>query len=193
MPRRRDLSLRDTPADPVDPRAALDDGALFRAAVGDVAPVASDLVEPSKPKPKPRPRQARADERAVVRELATVSIAALEAAVDEPLEYVRGGVNPRLLRDLGRGRYSPRAEIDLHGLKLATAEAALQRFISSARDSGVHCVRVIHGKGLNSPAGPVLKRLTDRVLRQRGDVVAFRAARIEDGGAGAAIVLLKKS
>jgi DNA-nicking Smr family endonuclease len=38
----------------------------------------------------------------------------------------------------------------------------------------------------------VLKRLVDRLLRRRGDVVAFRSARAVDGGSGALIVLLRR-
>lgn len=169
-----------------------EDQALFREAIGEVAPVASDRVVPERPKPAPRPRQRMRDDEAVVAELAQVSIAELEAAQDEPLAYVRGGHNPRLLRRLGRGEYAVRDEIDLHGLTVAAAQAALSRFLGDCRARGVLCVRVIHGKGLNSPEGPVLKRLTDRVLRHRGDVIAFRAARPNDGGGGAAIVLLKR-
>jgi DNA-nicking Smr family endonuclease len=38
----------------------------------------------------------------------------------------------------------------------------------------------------------VLKRLTDRLLRRRGDVLAFRSARAADGGSGAVVVLLRR-
>ena len=38
---------------------------------------------------------------------------------------------------------------------------------------------------------PVLKQLTDRLLRHRGDVLAYRSARAQDGGAGAVLVLLR--
>jgi DNA-nicking Smr family endonuclease len=169
-----------------------EDAALFRHAIGEVTPIASGRVVPERPRPPPKARQRMRDEEAVVAELAQVSIAELEAAQDEPLSWVRGGHNPRLLRRLGRGEFSARAEIDLHGLTVAAAQAALSRFLTDCRQRGVLCVRVIHGKGLNSPEGPVLKRLTDRVLRQRGDVLAFRAARPNDGGGGAAIVLLRR-
>jgi DNA-nicking Smr family endonuclease len=174
---------------PVSP----EDQALFRESIGHVVPVSSDRLGPQPVLPSPRPRQRMRDDEAVIKELAAVSIAELEAAQDEPLAWVRGGHNPRLLRRLGRGEFSARAEIDLHGLTVQAAHNLLARFLTECRERGVLCVRVIHGKGLNSPDGPVLKRLTDRVLRHRGDVIAFRAARPSDGGSGAAIVLLKRS
>jgi Uncharacterized protein conserved in bacteria len=37
---------------------------------------------------------------------------------------------------------------------------------------------------------PVLKNLVDRVLRQRGDVLAFHSAPPAQGGTGALLVLL---
>jgi DNA-nicking Smr family endonuclease len=40
-------------------------------------------------------------------------------------------------------------------------------------------------------AGPVLKALTDRLLRRRDDVIAFASARPMQGGTGAVVVLLK--
>jgi len=165
---------------------------LFREAVGAVEPVLSDWLPAPSPRPPPRPRQRQADEARVVRELAQVSLAELEAGLDEPLAFVRGGANPKLLRQLGRGQYSVRAEVDLHGLSAKSAAELLNQFLTECRQRERWCVRVIHGKGLNSSAGPVLKRLADRLLRQRNDVLAYRSARPEDGGGGAAIVLLKR-
>ncbi|MEO5625059.1 MAG: Smr/MutS family protein, partial [Dokdonella sp.] len=55
------------------------------------------------------------------------------------------------------------------------------------------CVRIVHGKGLRSKAaGPVLKQLTDSMLRRRADVLAFTSARPAQGGTGAVIVLLQR-
>jgi DNA-nicking Smr family endonuclease len=47
--------------------------------------------------------------------------------------------------------------------------------------------------GRSKDAMPVLKNLVDRLLRQRGDVLAFRSARATDGGSGAVLVLLKRA
>ena len=72
------------------------------------------------------------------------------------------------------------------------AQASIAAFLAEARHTGLRCVRVIHGKGLRSKAaGPVLKGLTDRLLRRRDDVIAFASARPAQGGTGAVVVLLK--
>jgi DNA-nicking Smr family endonuclease len=64
-----------------------------------------------------------------------------------------------------------------------------------AIDAGVRCVIVIHGKGLRSGEGPVLRTslavwLASPVLE--GRVLAFAPAQQEDGGRGATYVLLKR-
>jgi len=55
----------------------------------------------------------------------------------------------------------------------------------------LHCVRVVHGKGLRSgPRGPVLKHAVNVWLRKVDAVVAFASAPRQDGGTGAVYVLL---
>jgi DNA-nicking Smr family endonuclease len=167
--------------------------ALFRDAVGEVAPLASDRAEDTTRRPSPQPRQTEADRRAVAAEIRAMPLAELELEMSEPLSYVAPGTAPRLLRRLGSGAYSVRDEIDLHGLTLAQAETVLAQFLTRCRDSGRWCVRVVHGKGQRSLGeAPVLKALVDRMLRQRRDVLAFRTARAADGGAGAVVILLRE-
>ncbi|HET7845489.1 MAG TPA: Smr/MutS family protein, partial [Xanthomonadales bacterium] len=108
------------------------------------------------------------------------------------LAYVRDGVAPRVLKQLGRGEFAVRDELDLHHMTAEVAASALSDFLVESRRAGRLCVKVIHGKGLRSSEGPVLKRLVDRLLRRRGDVVAYRSARAVDGGSGAVIVLLRR-
>ena len=167
-----------------------DDVALFHEAIGEgIQRVESDLAERNAPKPPPLPLQSQADEREVVRELLTGPVDELEAG--ELLSYVRGGASKKVLRKLGKGEYSVRDELDLHGMSTTLAASAIAQFLEESKRHGRLCVRVIHGKGLQSERGPVLKQLTDKLLRQRGDVLAFRSARSNDGGSGAVIVLLR--
>jgi DNA-nicking Smr family endonuclease len=171
-----------------------EDLALFREAVGEVRRVTHDLAEARAPAPRPVPRQTLADQVAVKRELLSIPLGELELEVGDPLSYLRDGIAPRLLRQLGRGQYSVRAELDLHGMTAAAASALLADFLNGQRRLGNLCVKIVHGKGLRSKdAMPVLKNLVDRQLRQRGDVLAFRSARAADGGSGAVLVLLKRA
>jgi DNA-nicking Smr family endonuclease len=56
-------------------------------------------------------------------------------------------------------------------------------------------ILIIHGRGLSSPAGPVLKTKVIQWLTTgpwRRWVMAFASARLCDGGAGATYVLLRR-
>lgn len=167
-----------------------EEAAQFRAAIGEVVPVDDDRAELRRTPPPPVPRQSRADERNVMREAMAADPAPVDGA--EELAYVREGASRRILRKLGGGDYSVRDTLDLHDMPATVAAESIAAFLDENRRAERLCLRIVHGKGLRSgPEGPVLKRLTDRLLRQRGDVLAFRSARPADGGAGAVIVLLK--
>jgi DNA-nicking Smr family endonuclease len=107
------------------------------------------------------------------------------------LVFHRPTVQPAVLRKLRRGEYRMQREIDLHGLTVAEAKAALRQFLVAALEQQVRCVRIIHGKGLRSGhRGPVLKTAVNAVLRRSDAVLAYVSARPVDGGTGAVYVLL---
>jgi len=84
-------------------------------------------------------------------------------------------------------------ELDLHGATAAQAERLLRQFLLDAHAHEHGCVRIVHGKGLQSDGGaPVLKNLVDRMLRLRSDVLAFHSAPAGQGGTGAILVLLAR-
>lgn len=111
----------------------------------------------------------------------------------DTLRFHREFVGKRTLRKLARGNFSVQDELDLHGMTVAEAHVALQRFITDACLRGFTCVRIVHGKGMGSGArGPVLKRKVAGLLRRWEQVLAFVSARQVDGGTGAVYVLLDK-
>jgi DNA-nicking Smr family endonuclease len=168
-----------------------DDTSLFREAVGEVRPVASRRQALQKPAPKPRARFRRADEASVLRESLVLDEDSAGLEQGDELMYRRRGVPERVLRQLRRGHYRVQDEIDLHGMTSPQARESLRDFLGEARERGLGCVRVIHGKGLRSgPAGPVLKSSVSRWLRQVEAVQAFGSAPRRDGGTGALYVLL---
>lgn len=188
--RKRRISPADADAAADDP--ALDDAALFRAAIGPVRELAPTPAPPSAPRPRPAARMAARDDAEALGEFRkAMHVDALAAG--DALSHRRHHVAPKLLQDLRRGRFAAQDEVDLHGLDAAAAESLLREFLRHAREQGHGCVRVIHGKGLSSPSGiPVLKNLVDRVLRQRSEVLAFHSAPGAQGGTGAVLVLLKR-
>lgn len=169
-----------------------EDRALFEEAIGPVRRHVPAAPAQEPPRPEPEARQFALDEARVLDELMTMQIDPAEIEIGEELSYLRDGYRPELLKRLKRGSFSVQDEIDLHQMTGEVARAAIVDFLAQAQRRGLQCVKLIHGKGLRSrPGGPVIKRLVDRLLRQRDDVVAFASARSEHGGTGAAVVLLK--
>lgn len=113
---------------------------------------------------------------------------------DEYMEASRPGTHPQLTERLHKGRFSIQAHIDLHGLFAGEAESTLVTFIKQSVQRGYGAVLVIHGRGLKSPAKPVLKAKVFQWLTRgplRAHVIALASARACDGGAGATYVLLR--
>lgn len=172
-----------------------DDASLFREAIGahrgKVRELPATLPPPAPPKPKPSAKMARRDEDAAREEFRHVVIAALESG--DVLSYRREEVSPMLLKRLARGEYAAQEELDLHGMPARMAESMLREFLRDCSNHGLGCVRIVHGKGRNSEERlPVLKNLVDRILRHRGDVLAFHSPPAAQGGAGAVLVLLER-
>lgn len=171
--------------------AAAEDTALFREATRDVRPLAHDRHPLESAKPPARARFTRADRLAILQESLAAPAEDPALAGGEELSFARPGVQPSLLRKLRRGQYRVEAEIDLHGLTVSDAKAALRHFLARALERGARCVRIVHGKGLRSgPRGPVLKQAVNATLRRSERVLAFVSARAVDGGTGALYVLL---
>lgn len=173
-----------------------DDLEMFRAAVGPVRKLPETAPPPRAPKPKPRARMAERDEAAARNEFRhALDDTLLEAG--DALAYRHDSLPPRAYQRLKRGEIAVQEELDLHGADVRQAESLLRGFINGARQHGVGCVRVIHGKGLHGQGAsfegtgmPVLKNLVDRMLRQRADILGFHSAPPAQGGTGAVLVLL---
>lgn len=117
------------------------------------------------------------------------------AQTSEYMEAAGPGVSPEIPRRLHRGYFAIQSHVDLHGLSVPQAEAAVHRFISEAIREGKRAVLVVHGRGLTSPGKPILKNkvyywLTRGPLRKH--VIALTSARPCDGGTGATYVLLRR-
>ncbi len=174
------------------PPIATHEHELFRAAVHDVRPLASTTLPPIPARPLPRRlRVASSDARTGWSDL-PFSPSLPEVA--DQLSYLRAGCATKLLRQLRRGKYPVQGNLDLHQMTVASAHANLTAFIACIQQERWRCVRIVHGKGLGSGSrGPVLKKFTDRFLRECSQVLAFAAAPPALGGSGAVLVLLRAS
>ncbi|HZD53187.1 MAG TPA: Smr/MutS family protein, partial [Woeseiaceae bacterium] len=154
-----------------------DDRELFRRIVTGAKPLASDVVPPPRRKPPARARFTRSDEWQVLRESLATAPERIEADNGDGLGYRHPSIGRKTMRRLSRGGFSVQSEIDLHGMTITEARAALAAFLAECRLRGLTCVRIVHGKGRRSgERGPVLKRKVDVWLRQWDGVLAFVSA-----------------
>jgi DNA-nicking Smr family endonuclease len=115
------------------------------------------------------------------------------ADTQEYVEWVNEDFSGDITRLLHEGRFSVRDCLDLHGLSVEESEEEVESFFREALKKRYQCVKIIHGRGLRSPRGPVLKETLVKRLsgKYRKYVVAFVTARQCDGGLGALYILLK--
>jgi len=124
--------------------------------------------------------------------------AAAPPILDHP-EYIEGWIGVagrRFLPLLRSGTYSIQGMIDLHGLSRVEAREAVEQFIARMSGERSCCVKIVHGRGINSPNDQaVLKEHLQRWLatrRMSRHVVAYASAPYTDGGVGAIYVLLRR-
>jgi DNA-nicking Smr family endonuclease len=114
-------------------------------------------------------------------------------------EYIEGWVGAsgkKLLPNLRNGLYSIQGQLDLHGFNRIEAQIAVEDFIMGMSRFQSCCIKIIHGRGINSAANKAtLKEGLQRLLatrRMARYVVAYASAQSRDGGVGAVYVLLRR-
>ena len=174
-------------------RLPAEDVALFRDAVRGARPIKSRARSAPVHTPPPIPVQSLLDDHAALKD-------SIKGSVDwdqmmesgEELVFLRPGMSRETLRRLRRGHWVVQDNVDLHGMNSEQARQLLARFLAACVKRGLRCVRVVHGKGLRSPhREPVLKNKVRVWLAQRDEILAFCQAPTNQGGGGAALVLLK--
>ena len=173
-------------------RESRDEGEVFRDAIGEVQPIkGNNRVEPYREKPAPIPAKRHEDERAVIEELARLTLDD-DAELEEDASFLRPGLPRDILRKLRRTHWVIQDDLDLHGLGGEQAVAETAAFLAGSRRRGLRCVRIVHGKGLRSVGRePVLRRKIRKLLTRRDEVLAFVEPRGFHGGSGAVVVLLE--
>ncbi|MBI5099743.1 MAG: Smr/MutS family protein [Nitrospirae bacterium] len=111
----------------------------------------------------------------------------------EYIEWINQDYREDIIKKLHKGQYSVQDCLDLHGIIVEEAEKEVEIFLRGALRKGYRCIKIIHGRGLRSAKGPVMKQaLISWLLRRyRKNIIAFVTARQCDGGLGALYVLLR--
>jgi DNA-nicking Smr family endonuclease len=170
---------------------------LFAEEMADVRRLQQDRHLPEIRLRTPTPLSER--EREVLQELDRLVSGEGPFELRDSDEYIEGkvrGLDPRVMKGLRKGEFTVQADLDLHGQDAATARLQVERYIQKCHSLGLRCLRIVHGRGRNSPGGlPVLKASLPRWLSRgptRLIVLAYATAALKDGGAGATYVLLRK-
>ena len=169
-----------------------DDKAAFRAACRQVKPLKQtphqQLDAPVTNKPLHQPQPPHSEEPP-----AFITLDLDHVGAEDKLFFAKQGIQRKMLNNLKRGRVPVVASLDLHGLTIDQAQAALHEFMQQAKRMSRRCVRVVHGKGRNDPSqSATLKNWVNHWLRQEAYVLAFCSCPSDQGGTGAVLVLLKK-
>jgi DNA-nicking Smr family endonuclease len=176
---------------------AEDDETILRRALDGVRPIAGARAARVPVEPQTS-RTITSEDAEVIARLSDLVSGQAPFDITESDEYTEGcrvGLDPRLLTQLRRGEFAIQAHLDLHRMTREAAKDALEAFTADSVRRGRRSVLIVHGRGLNSPAGrPVLKHECSKWLshgRIGGHVLAFTSARPADGGTGAMYVLLR--
>lgn len=85
----------------------------------------------------------------------------------------------------------PRKTVDLHGLTGVEAREIINRELLVSRKAGLRKIRIIHGKGLHSDTGPVLRGVVMEILSSSDHVLMYGNEPRNRGGEGATWVILR--
>lgn len=108
------------------------------------------------------------------------------------LSYQHHPLPLKRMKQLKKGDIPFQSKLDLHGYRSEEAKSKLLDHLNKARQEGIRCVLIIHGKGSYGGEPPRLKNLVNVWLQQIPEVIAFHSAIPKDGGTGALYVLLKR-
>ena len=171
---------------------------LFNEAMADVKPLSRDnYVERTFQIDLPEGSRNKEDAEVLAKLTELIRTGVGFDIYDTP-EYIEGtgyNVHPEVARRLHRGDFSIQTHVDLHGLTAEDAREVFEKFLKGSVMTGKRGVLIIHGRGLSSPAEPVLKKKVVQWLTHgpwRKWVIAYSSARSCDGGAGATYVLLRQ-
>lgn len=177
-----------------EPEETKSDDELFQDAMSDVREIREFRELPVKKPPKTKHISMQKDNTLDL--LKQIINGRKRITLSDTAEYIEW-VHPRIRKDVARklhgGKFSVQDYIDLHGMNLIEAEEALKYFLNDAAKKRLFCVKIIHGRGLRSPRGPVLKEAMVKWLHTSFSkwILAYSTAKDCDGGLGATYIILK--
>lgn len=106
------------------------------------------------------------------------------------ISHAKSPNHQKTLSAMASGHLQASAWLDLHGMTVEQAQRQVDDFIKQQRQRGTRVIGIIHGKGLRSDSGAVLKNAVVTWLAAHPNVCAYQSAPTHDGGRGAVLVRL---
>lgn len=169
-------------------------------------PMGHVFLKPAEPKPQPTQTAAPAMPRLPLFRLGEKSRSKpghdILPSLAESLAAAPLQMDAKTHGKMTRGKLSPEARIDLHGMTLSEAHPELIRFILNAQSAGMRLVLVITGKGKRGhDVGPIPQRMG--ALRHQvphwlrlpplgAAVLQISEAHLKHGGSGAYYIYLRR-
>ena len=162
-----------------------------------IEPAAPQPVQIKHPEPAPRLAHFRLGQKARIKPGHDLASSLSDSLAEAPVL-----MDAKAHARMTRGKLTPEARIDLHGMTMAEAHPELIRFILNAQTAGCRQVLVITGKGKQKPDhGPIPQRMG--VLRHQlpiwlrqvplaQAVLQITESHLKHGGAGAFYVYLRR-
>ena len=151
------------------------------------------LHDSGPPKPEPNNNNTNAADLQVLNESMAEDPNNSLVAIEDGDELCKPGLKMRDFAKLTQGKIHRQDSVNLRGYTAEESKQRLKSFLADSINSGFRCVKIVHGKGMNSPDGiSVIRQQTQTILNQNKFILGYCRAKPNDGGAGAKYVLLKK-
>ncbi len=153
----------------------------------------SHKIKPDKPLPVANSDNSTRAKKQVLVESVSTDPRRSKHAAESGEELRKSGLSNRDFKRLRQGKFHRESELYLRGYTVESAMEQLKQFINQSTRSGFRCIKIIHGKGMNSPDGiSQVKLECQHHLALNKFVLGYSRALPNDGGAGAKYVLLKR-
>lgn len=175
---------------PKKPKLSPDDLNTFREAVKGVKPLTQKKNRITPPSPPPHFVKRQSSQQKSYKLYEGTNVEPVQG--EEFITFKHASISNKTLSKLRKGQYNIEAMLDLHGMTVAAAKAATERFLQDCLHNEIRVALIIHGKGHHSQM-PILKNKLNDWLREIPVVLAFCSAAPEHGSRGAMYILLKRN
>ena len=167
-------------------RSSSNDDLDFNQAMKGVSRLKHDKVELNKPR---KPAQLLVQPKSDNSSVNNLAIG-LENIPEQTGDWFHQGLQRKRIARLKKGQFDIENRLDLHGYNRVEALQECQQWIEECHRYELQNLLLVHGRGLRSSSGAVLKPILYQWLTDQKEVLAVCKAQPKDGGDGASYIYL---